>query len=104
MKDGKQIARRIFLRALEELDVSESISRCVQCTQGVLQSGEQKYDLGKLRDLRVIAAGKAAYGMLGGLLAILPAGQEIRGIVSAPDRPTLLRDGFEYFVGGHPTP
>src|SRR5262249_25391511 len=40
----------------------------------------------------------------GGLLAILPAGQKIRGIVSAPDRPTLLRDGFEYFVGGHPTP
>jgi glycerate 2-kinase len=102
--DGKQLARRIFLRTLEELDVASSISRCVSCADNVLLCGDQEYDLRQVPDLRVIAVGKAAHGMLDGLAAVLPAGMKLAGIVSAPTLPAKPHSGLRYFAGGHPTP
>jgi glycerate 2-kinase len=102
--DGKLLARQIFLRTLEALDVSESVSRCVSCADRVLRCGDAEYDLRDTLDLRVIAVGKAAHAMLDGLIAVLPANTGLTGIVSAPASPKKLHSGVRYFKGGHPTP
>jgi glycerate 2-kinase len=104
MIDGKQLARRIFLRTLEALDVAASISPCVSCADHVLRCGDLEYDLRRVSDLRVIAVGKAAHGMLDGLAAVLPATIDFTGIVSAPTAPGRPHAKVRYFVGGHPTP
>src|SRR5258707_11304847 len=104
MIDGKQLARRIFQRTLEALDVAASISRCVSCADQVLRCGDVEYDLRRVSDFRVIAVGKAAHGMLDGLAAVLPGGIEFTGIVSAPTAPVNPHNGIRYFIGGHPTP
>ena len=102
--DGKQLARQMFLRTLDALNVPTSISRCVSCAELVLRCGDVEYDLHLVSDLRVIAVGKAAYGMLDGLTSVLPAGLTIKGIVSAPGSPKTRHPGLRYFSGGHPTP
>ena len=102
--DGKQLARQIFLRTLQALDVAASISRCVSCADRVLCCGQREYHLRRLSDLRVIALGKAAHGMLDGLSAVLPSGIQMTGIVSAPTPPKNPHSRLRYFVGGHPVP
>src|SRR5256885_4551755 len=102
--DGKLLARQIFLRTLEALDVPASIANCVSCTDGFFRCGARSYDLRELPDLRIVAVGKAAHAMLGGLIAVLPAGINISGIASAPAPPEKTYPGIRHFVGGHPTP
>jgi len=104
MIDGKQLARRIFLRTLKELDVAFSISRCVSCADQVLRCGDVEYDLRRVSDLRVVAIGKAAHGMLDGLAAVLPTDLKFTGIVSAPTSPAKPHAAVRFFNGGHPTP
>jgi len=104
MIDGKQLARRIFLRTLEALDVASAISRCVSCADHVLRCGDVEYDLHRYSDIRVIAVGKAAHGMLDGLAAVVPAGLRLHGIVSAPTAPSHPHSVFHYFESGHPAP
>jgi glycerate 2-kinase len=102
--DRKELARNIFLRTLEALEVRTSISRCVTCADRVLRCGDVEYDLRHVSDLRIIAVGKAAHGMLDGLAAVLPSGLGIKGVVSAPALPKTPHLGLQYFAGGHPTP
>jgi len=102
--DGKLLARQIFLRTLEALDVPGSVSRCVSCADRIVRCGDIEYDLHDASDLRVIALGKAAHGMLDGLIAILPEKITFSGIVSAPAAPENRHPGLRYFEGGHPTP
>src|SRR6266436_113736 len=102
--DGKLLARQIFLRTLEALDVSDSVSRCVGCAGRVLRCGDVEYDLRHYSDVRVVAVGKAAHPMLDGLIAILPPDTGITGLVSAPAAPERVRSGMRYFEGGHPIP
>jgi hydroxypyruvate reductase len=104
MADGKQLARQIFLRTIDELDVAAAVERCVSHMHGVLHCAERQYDLQRFNDLRVAAVGKAANGMLDGLFTVLPPGIAARGIVSAPTPPAKPREGLRYFVSGHPTP
>ena len=102
--DGKLLARHIFLRTLEALDVPDSVSRCINCTDRIVRCGDIAYDLRDASDLRVIAVGKAAHAMLDGLIAILPEKITFTGIVSAPAAPKNRHPGLHYFEGGHPTP
>ena len=102
--DRKQLARQIFLRTLDALNVPSSISRCISCADRVLRCGDVEYDLHSVSDLRVIAVGKAAHGMLEGLTSVLPSGITIKGIVSASGSPKPHHPGLRYFSGGHPTP
>ena len=104
MVDGKQLARRIFLRTVDALDVASSISRCVRVAHGELCCGGMVYGLQPGADLRLIAVGKAAHGMLDGFVTVLPPDFALNGIVSAPTSPANPHPGFHYFVGGHPTP
>jgi hydroxypyruvate reductase len=102
--DAKLLARQIFLRTLETLDVPDSVSRCISCADRIVRCGDIKYDLRDASDLRVIAVGKAAHAMLDGLLAVLPEKIAFTGIVSAPAVPKNRHPGLRYFEGGHPTP
>lgn len=102
--ERKQLARRIFLRTLDALEVSGSISRCVTCAGQILCVAGREYDLQKFSEFRVIAVGKAAHGMLDGLFALLPPDFHFSGIVSTPTEPEKPRANLRYFLGGHPTP
>ena len=102
--DAKQLARDIFLRTMEAVDVSASISRCVSCAGHILRCGDIEYDLRSASDLRIIAVGKAAHGMINGFLELLPTGTRVSGIVSAPTLPKKHHSGLHYFLGGHPIP
>jgi hydroxypyruvate reductase len=102
--DGKQLARRIFHDTLAAVHISDSIARCLSCADHVLRCGDKEYDLRAISDLRVIAAGKAAHGMLDGLTAVLPEAMNVTGIVSTATPPTRPHFGMRYFVAGHPTP
>jgi len=55
-----------FLRTVDALDVASSISRCVSVAHRELCCGGTVYDLQPGADLRLIAVGKAAHGMLTG--------------------------------------
>ena len=101
---GKLLARQVFLRTLEALNIPDSVSRCVSCAGRVLRCGDAEYDLRDTSDLRIIAVGKAAHAMLDGLIAVLPENTGLTGIVSAPGAPKKRHSGFRYFEGGHPTP
>lgn len=102
--DGKLLAGRIFHDTLAAVHVPDSVSRCLSCADYVLRCGGKGYDLRVISDLRVIAAGKAAHGMLDGLAAVLPGAVKLTGIVSAATAPSRSHPGMRYFVGGHPTP
>lgn len=102
--DGKQLAKHIFLRTLQELDVAGSISRCVSFAERRLRCGDREYPLSSETDLRVIAIGKAAHQMLDGLCALLPPETVITGVVASPVAPDQHRFTFQYFLGGHPVP
>jgi hydroxypyruvate reductase len=102
--DGKQLTRRIFHDTLGAVHVQDAISRCLSCADHVLRCGDREYDLRNISDLRIIAVGKAAHGMLDGLAAVLPEAVKFTGIVSAATPPPRHHPGVRYFLGGHPTP
>jgi hydroxypyruvate reductase len=101
---AKQLARRIFLRTLEEVDPCSSIERCLSICGGTLCCSGRTYDLRQFPDLRVLAAGKAAHRMLDGLATILPRNTNLHGVVSAPTPSSRPHSGFQYFISGHPEP
>src|SRR5260370_3558834 len=101
---GKLLARQVFLRTLEALDIPDSVSRCVSWACRVLRCGDAEYDLRDTSDLRIIAVGKEAHAMLDGLIKDLPENTGLTGIVSAPAAPHKRYSGLRYFEGGHPTP
>lgn len=113
--DAKQLARRIFLRTLEAVDPCAAVERCLSRSGHTLCCSGRNYDLRQFPDLRVVAAGKAAHGMLAGLIAILPEETKLRGVVSAPTAaPAVVAHPFRlrasssselhYFPSGHPEP
>ncbi len=63
-----------------------------------------RIDLASYRKILVIALGKAAVPMTQSLLAILPRNLHIRGVCTAPARPTRRDWRIHYYAGGHPLP
>jgi hydroxypyruvate reductase len=102
--NAKQLAHRIFLRTLDAVSPRLAIERCLSVSGHALSCSGRSYDLRRFPDLRILAVGKAAHGMLGGLAAILPHGTKLSGVVSAPTAPTIDHPGFQYFLSGHPQP
>jgi glycerate 2-kinase len=102
--DPKLVARGIFERTLQAVDPAAAVERSLSRAALTLCCAGRSYDLRCFPDLRVLAVGKAAHAMLDGLLAILPGGSKLRGMVSAPTPPGKARPHFQYFVSGHPEP
>ncbi len=98
------IAREIFQHALEESSIERGFSRNLHHERGILQIGDDLYDLGTFSRVFVIAFGKAAHSSLEALITRFGAGTGVTGIVSAPTLPASQFFGFRYFQGGHPMP
>ncbi len=109
-------ARSLFSSALADCRVERAVSRSLQILD--LPGGERtlllghpgsqrlRVGLGMIRQVRVLAAGKAASAMLTSVLAELrlPAACDVRGILIAPAPPVALPPDFQFFSGGHPLP
>jgi hydroxypyruvate reductase len=103
-REMRAIAREIFQYALEESSIERGFSRKVHYERGILQIGEDLYDLGTFSRVFVVSFGKAAHSSLGALITRLGAGVGATGIVCAPTLPGAQVFGFRYFEGGHPLP
>ncbi len=102
-------AREIFRHALEECSVERAFARKLHYERGILQVGDDLYDLGTFSRIFVVSIGKAAQAGVESLRHTLGAGVELNGIVSAPggaagQGPPGQVYGFRYFEGGHPLP
>lgn len=102
-------AREIFSSALTECALPEAVARAVRVEMApegrtTLQIGELGCNLEGVRQIRIVAAGKAAASLLQAFLPHLPAGMDCAGIVSAPAAPADVPLGFQFFSGGHPVP
>lgn len=104
MADLKQLARQIFHRTLEAIDIPATVQRKLPRSGLSLHCNGALIDLQKFDSIRVLAMGKAAHALLEGLRNLLPPGIGFRGVLSAPTPPAERVAGIEYFVGGHPTP
>ena len=103
-REMRATAREIFRHALEECGVERGFSRRIYYERGILQVGDDLYDLGDYSRIFVVSIGKAAHSSLEALMGRLGAGVELSGIVSAPSPPKSQLYGFRYFEGGHPFP
>jgi hydroxypyruvate reductase len=97
-------AREIFDHALEESSIERGFSRHLHYERGILQVGEDLYDLGTFSRVFVVSFGKAAHSSLEALTTRLGAGVGATGIVCASTLPEAQIFGFRYFEGGHPLP
>lgn len=106
MKTLRNVARRIFNRALADCSIEQAIQCHVSVREKTLHLGSETIDLDRIQRIRIIAAGKAASAMLASLLRqlSLPAGFDLAGVLIAPSASLPLPDGFLYFPGGHPSP
>lgn len=104
MADLKQIARRIFQETLAAIDIPATMQRKLRREGTRLHCDDAVFDLRDFRKLRVVAIGKAAHTMVGGLAAVLEPFLKFEGVVSAPTAPRKALPGMVYFVAGHPVP
>jgi glycerate 2-kinase len=63
-------------------------------------------DLSGMREIGIVAVGKAASAMLASLLARLEGLPhcKLSGVLITSHRPSIIPAGFQFFEGGHPTP
>jgi glycerate 2-kinase len=104
MADLKQLARRIFLETLAAIDIPAAMQRKLLGEGPLLDCMGTTVDLRAFDRMHVIAIGKAAHGMLQGLVSVLPSESVFDGVVAAPTPPATPLPGVQYFVAGHPLP
>ncbi len=103
MKDLKQIARRIFLTALADVELDRLIPRKV-CREGsTLKIGPHEQRLDGFAEIRMVAFGKAAAPMARAVADLLLPDFRARGIVVAPAAAEVPA-GFRLLIAGHPIP
>ena len=107
----KEISRTLFEQALDECSIDRAFERKLRVVADaagarLLVTGGEAIALDRLRQVRVISAGKAAAAMLNALLARLrlPTSCELQGVLIAAERPANLPVTIQYFCGGHPVP
>ena len=107
MTDLKQMALRIFHEAISAIDIPATMHRKLLVSGTMLRCGDAAVNLSKFDRVLVVALGKAARAMVDGLAAALPSELRLQGIVVTPsgdDVPPKPRQGWRYFVAGHPVP
>jgi glycerate 2-kinase len=107
----REVACNLFLQSLADCSIEQAVNRKVKRISGAgetssLAIGDDVIDLGRIRRIGVVAAGKAASTMLKALLPSLRGLSrcDLSGVLIAGDGPTDLPPGFQFFAGGHPTP
>ncbi|WP_433963606.1 DUF4147 domain-containing protein [Tunturiibacter gelidiferens] len=107
----REVACNLFLQSLADCSIEQAVNRKVKRISGAgdttfLAIGDDVIDLGPIRRIGVVAAGKAASPMIKALLPSLRGLSrcDLSGVVIASGGPTDLPPGFQFFAGGHPTP
>lgn len=98
----RRVALDIFRDTLVDMDAASTVRSAFVRVGDDLRIGGARYDLRVVRDVYVVAIGKAAAGMARALNEVL-ADRIRRGILAAPPSVTLsLSPAWEVFAGGHP--
>jgi len=100
----RNLARDIFLRALDASTVATAVARSVQCDGSILALADRTYDLTRHSEACIVSIGKAGATLFDAIDALLPATLKRRAIVSAPAPPRRMSANVRYFPGGHPEP
>ncbi len=103
MKDLRQVARRIFLTALADVNLERLIPRKVCRERSTLKISPHEQKLDGFREIRIVSFGKAAAPMARAVADLLSPDYQASGIVVAPSA-AALPTGFRLFVAGHPIP
>jgi glycerate 2-kinase len=106
MPPTKQLAREIFLKTLASIDIRAVMARKLTfaADRSDLILPSASIDLSSVSRIFVVAIGKAAHAMVGGLVPLFPSRTAFAGVVAAPTKPVAPVPGLEYFVAGHPIP
>ena len=100
----RNIARDIFLGALDASTVAVAVARSVQCDGSILALADRTYDLTRHSEACIVSIGKAGATLFDAIDALLPPTLKRRAIVSAPAPPERMSANVLYFPGGHPEP
>ncbi len=101
----KEVAKEIFLEALEEVDVARAFARKLKRSGNRLQLGEEEVDLAAYTQVWIVSFGKAAWPMFHALVEVL--GDEFRptrGVVASNTPPERIFTGFMALQVPHPYP
>ena len=104
MSDLKQVARQIFHETLAAIDIPATMQRKLRRERTRLLCSEEIFDLGRYEKIRLVALGKAAHAMTGGLARVLAPFIGFEGVVAAPTLSQKQVKGLKYFAAGHPVP
>jgi glycerate 2-kinase len=104
MPDAKKSAREIFRQTLASINIPRVMGSKLQFEGSRLIVAETSVDIAKIKQVHLVAIGKAAHAMVDGLSAILPAGISCGGVAAAPTKPSKPLPGLKYFAAGHPIP
>jgi glycerate 2-kinase len=102
MKDLKEQARLIFLRALERIDVGAIVDRKLKLNRSSLIVGDQEVNLNQYDEIILLGIGKASIKMGYAMERML--GDRIKRGVLVTDRSSRAKVKSEVIVGGHPIP
>ncbi|HWX42291.1 MAG TPA: DUF4147 domain-containing protein [Blastocatellia bacterium] len=102
MKDLKEQARLIFLRALERIDVGAIIDRKLKLNRSSLIVGDLEVNLNQYDEIILLGIGKASIKMSYAMERML--GDRIKRGVLVTDRSSRAKVKSEVIVGGHPIP
>ena len=83
-REMRASVREIFLHALEESSVERGFNRRISYERGILQVGDDLYDLATFSRLFVVSFGKAAHSGLNSLVTRLGSGAGATGIPNVP--------------------
>lgn len=110
----REDARSIFTHALAACDIEHAFHKHMRCEGTTLiidhpaethsPARATRIELEGYRNIVIIALGKAAVPMMHSMLALLPHRMRVRGICTAPVRPTQRDRRIRYYAGGHPLP
>ena len=97
----RQLAREIFLHALNECSIDRAFDKHISSDRGILRIGDDLFDTKAYGRVFVVSIGKAAHTMV---RALVDRAGPHEGIVAASIDPEPMLPGFGYFKGGHPLP
>ena len=106
MTDLRDVARSIFLQALQDCSIDRAVARAVSTQNGQLHLCGKPLRIAEIKRLRIVSAGKAGATMLSALLRHppLPPAWNVSGVLIAPGPLSPMPPNFSYFAGGHPIP
>jgi glycerate 2-kinase len=100
----RNVAREIFLRALDATTVAAAVARNVRCDGSILSVAGRTYDLSHYSETCIVSIGKAGSTLFDAVDEILPPTLKRSAVVSAPAPPQRMSADVRYFRGGHPEP